>query len=99
MKNLNINLIIWKSVYDSKLLLFILLFSKQIGTLPYSKIFLTCTVNEQPALFPSEIQDWLIYRAEIVKQMLYVADSPYIFYSLQSKRFTVRGIQTMIEGY
>lgn len=46
-----------------------------------------------------EIKDWLNYRAEMVKHKQHVADSPYIFYSQRSPKFTVRGIQTMIEGY
>jgi site-specific recombinase XerD len=46
-----------------------------------------------------EIQDWLKFRAEIVNHKPYVADSPYVFYSQRSPKFTVRGIQTMIESY
>ncbi|KAB2329578.1 tyrosine-type recombinase/integrase [Cytobacillus depressus] len=47
----------------------------------------------------AEIQDWLSYRAEMAKQKMHVADSPYVFYSQRSPKFTVRGIQTMVEGY
>jgi len=47
----------------------------------------------------AEIQDWFVYRAEMVKQKVHVEDSPYVFYSQRSPKFTVRGIQTMIEGY
>lgn len=59
----------------------------KIRTLPISNTLL------------AEIQDWLSYRAEMAKQKLHVADSPYVFYSQRSPKFTVRGIQTMIEGY
>lgn len=47
----------------------------------------------------TEIQDWLKFRAEMANHKLYVADSPYVFYSQRSPKFTVRGIQTMIESY
>lgn len=47
----------------------------------------------------AEIQDWLKFRLEIKKQKTHVAQSPYIFYSQRSSKFTVRGIQTMIESY
>lgn len=47
----------------------------------------------------TEIQDWLKFRAEMVNHKPYVADSPYVFYSQRSPKFTVRGIQTMIESY
>lgn len=46
-----------------------------------------------------EIQDWLNFRNEIAKMKSNVAVSPYVFYSQRSPKFTVRGIQTMIEGY
>lgn len=45
------------------------------------------------------IQDWLIFRADMVKKKPHVDQSPYVFYSQRSPKFTVRGIQTMIEGY
>ncbi|MCQ6282708.1 tyrosine-type recombinase/integrase [Bacillus sp. EB600] len=47
----------------------------------------------------AEIRDWLDFRAEMATQKLYVEDYPYVFYSQRSPRFTVRGIQTMIENY
>lgn len=47
----------------------------------------------------AEIQDWLSFRSGMTKQKLHVADSPYVFYSQRSPKFTVRGIQTMIESY
>ncbi|KAB2334436.1 tyrosine-type recombinase/integrase [Cytobacillus depressus] len=47
----------------------------------------------------AEIQDWLSYRAKMARQKLHVADSSYVFYSQRSSKFTVRGIQTMVEGY
>lgn len=46
-----------------------------------------------------ELQDWLIYRAEMAKKKEHAAESPYLFYSQRSPKFTVRGIQTMIENY
>ena len=47
----------------------------------------------------AEIQDWFTFRAEMAKKKPYVEESPYVFYSQRSPKFTVRGIQTMIEGY
>ncbi|PLS15924.1 integrase [Bacillus sp. M6-12] len=47
----------------------------------------------------SEIKDWLTYRAEMAEQKQHVMDSPYVFYSQRSPKFTIRGIQTMIESY
>lgn len=47
----------------------------------------------------AELQEWLSFRAKIAHQKPHAADSPYIFYSQRSPKFTVRGIQTMIEGY
>ena len=35
----------------------------------------------------------------MAKKKPHVEDSPYVFYSQRSPKFTVRGIQTMIEGY
>jgi site-specific recombinase XerD len=46
-----------------------------------------------------EIQDWFTFRAEMAKKKPHVEESPYVFYSQRSSKFTVRGIQTMIEGY
>ncbi|WP_458413286.1 tyrosine-type recombinase/integrase [Schinkia sp. CFF1] len=47
----------------------------------------------------AEIQDWLSFRAELSRKKSYGADSPYVFYSQRSEKFSVRGIQTMIESY
>jgi len=47
----------------------------------------------------AEVQEWLSFRAEMAKQKPHVGNSPYVFYSQRSPIFTVRGIQTMIEGY
>jgi site-specific recombinase XerD len=56
------------------------------------------TVPMSSILF-AEIHDWLIFRAEKAKMKPHVMDSPYVFYSQRSEKFSVRGIQTMIEGY
>jgi site-specific recombinase XerD len=47
----------------------------------------------------AEIQDWFTFRAEMANKKDHVEESPYVFYSQRSPKFTVRGIQTMIEGY
>ncbi|KAA9022898.1 tyrosine-type recombinase/integrase [Niallia endozanthoxylica] len=47
----------------------------------------------------AEIEDWLSFRAEMAKKKPHVDQSPYVFYSQRSPKFTVRGIQTMVEGY
>jgi site-specific recombinase XerD len=47
----------------------------------------------------AEIQDWFAFRGEMAKKKHHVEESPYVFYSQRSSKFTVRGIQTMIEGY
>jgi site-specific recombinase XerD len=60
---------------------------KKVRTIPMSNI-----------LF-AEIQDWLSFRAEMAKKKQHVDHSPYVSYSQRSPRFTVRGIQTMIESY
>lgn len=60
---------------------------RKIRTLPISNTLL------------AEIQDWLVFRAEMAKQKTHVMDSPYVFYSQRSPKFTIRGIQTMIESY
>lgn len=60
---------------------------KKVRTIPISNTLL------------AEIQDWLTYRAEMVKKKPHVDHSPYVFYSQRSPKFTVRGIQTMVEGY
>lgn len=46
-----------------------------------------------------ELKDWLIFRAEMVEKKEHVANSSYVFYSQRSPKFTVRGIQTMVENY
>ncbi|MCM2534408.1 tyrosine-type recombinase/integrase [Neobacillus pocheonensis] len=46
-----------------------------------------------------ELYDWLIFRAEMANKKLHVEESPYVFYSQRSAKFTVRGIQSMIESY
>ncbi|RKD21064.1 integrase [Ammoniphilus oxalaticus] len=46
-----------------------------------------------------ELQDWLRFRAEIATKKEHVAESLYVFYSQRSSQFSIRGIQTMIEGY
>ncbi|MCM2534749.1 tyrosine-type recombinase/integrase [Neobacillus pocheonensis] len=46
-----------------------------------------------------ELYDWLLFRAEMAKKKEHVAESPFVFYSQRSPKFTVRGIQTMIESY
>ena len=60
---------------------------KKVRTIPISNILFT------------EIKDWLIFRADMAKKKPYVDLSPYVFYSQRSTKFTVRGIQSMIEGY
>ncbi|WP_394239606.1 tyrosine-type recombinase/integrase [Niallia oryzisoli] len=47
----------------------------------------------------AEINDWLAFRTKMVKNKPHVDHSPYVFYSQRSPKFTVRGIQTMIESY
>lgn len=47
----------------------------------------------------AEIQDWLTFRAEMANLKPHVEDSPYVFYSQRSPKFTVRGIQTIVENY
>jgi len=50
-------------------------------------------------LLLAEIKDWLVFRNEMAKIKENVAVSPYVFYSQRSSKFSVRGIQTMIESY
>lgn len=50
-------------------------------------------------LLLAEIKDWLVFRNEMAKIKENVAASPYVFYSQRSPKFSVRGIQTMIESY
>jgi site-specific recombinase XerD len=59
----------------------------KVRTVPISNILL------------DELQDWLMFRAKMAKKKPHVDHSPYVFYSQRSSKFTVRGIQTMIEGY
>jgi len=60
---------------------------QKVRTLPISNILL------------NEIQDWLKYRAGMAKKKGRVEESTYVFYSQRSLKFSVRGIQTMIEDY
>jgi integrase/recombinase XerC len=46
-----------------------------------------------------ELYDWLIFRGETANKKANVEESPYVFYSQRSPKFTVRGIQAMIESY
>ena len=46
-----------------------------------------------------ESKDWFAFREEMAKKKPHVEESPYVFYRQRSPKFTVRGIQTMIEGY
>ncbi|PEQ91043.1 integrase [Bacillus sp. AFS006103] len=46
-----------------------------------------------------ELYDWLMFRAEMSNKKPHVVESTYVFYSQRSPKFTVRGIQTMIENY
>jgi site-specific recombinase XerD len=46
-----------------------------------------------------ELYDWLIFRAEMSNKKPQVEESPYVFYSQRSPKFTVRGIQSMMESY
>jgi site-specific recombinase XerC len=59
----------------------------KVRTVPISNILL------------AELEDWLKFRAEMAKKKLHVAASPYVFYSQSSPKFSVRGIQRMIESY
>lgn len=45
----------------------------------------------------NEILEWLQFRRRVSKEI--VIQSPYIFYSQRSGKFSIRGIQTMIENY
>jgi site-specific recombinase XerC len=59
----------------------------KVRTVPISNILL------------AELEDWLKFRAEMAKKKPHVAESPYVFYSQRSPKFSVRGIQRMIESY
>jgi site-specific recombinase XerC len=60
---------------------------KKVRTIPISNTLM------------AEIQDWLVFRAEMANQKPHVENSSYVFYSQRSPKFTVRGIQSMIESY
>jgi site-specific recombinase XerD len=60
---------------------------KKVRTLPMSN------------LLYHELSDWLDFREKIAKKKSFVAHSPYLFYSQRSGKFSVRGIQKMIENY
>ncbi|OKO92085.1 Mobile element protein [Geobacillus proteiniphilus] len=47
----------------------------------------------------AELQDWLSFRAKMATKKPHVATSPYVFYSQRSPKFSVRGIQRMVESY
>lgn len=47
----------------------------------------------------AELQEWFQFREKMAEKKPHVAESYYVFYSQRSPKFTVRGIQTMIEGY
>ncbi|QWH88399.1 integrase [Bacillus toyonensis] len=47
----------------------------------------------------NEVLDWLQFRNKIAKDKEIVNQSPYVFYSQRSEKFSIRGIQTMIENY
>ncbi|KOR92064.1 tyrosine-type recombinase/integrase [Geobacillus stearothermophilus] len=59
----------------------------KVRTVPISNILL------------AELEDWLKFRAEMAKKKPHVAESPYVFYSQRSPKFSVRGIQRMIDSY
>lgn len=59
----------------------------KVRTVPISNILL------------AELEDWLKFRADMAKKKPPVAESPYVFYSQRSPKFSVRGIQRMIESY
>lgn len=50
----------------------------KVRTVPISNILLT------------ELEDWLKFRAEMAKKKPHVAESPYVFYSQRSPKFSVR---------
>ncbi|HDX9591012.1 TPA: tyrosine-type recombinase/integrase [Bacillus pseudomycoides] len=47
----------------------------------------------------NEVLEWLQYRSKMSKEKEIVIQSPYVFYSQRSEKFSIRGIQTMIENY
>ncbi|PEM41304.1 tyrosine-type recombinase/integrase [Bacillus pseudomycoides] len=47
----------------------------------------------------NEVLDWIQFRNKIAKDKEIVNQSPYVFYSQRSEKFSIRGIQAMIENY
>lgn len=47
----------------------------------------------------NEVLEWLQFRSKISKEKEIVIQSPYAFYSQRSEKFSIRGIQVMIENY
>lgn len=47
----------------------------------------------------NEVLDWLQFRNKIAQDKEIVNQSPYVFYSQRSEKFSIRGIQAMIENY
>ncbi|EJV87827.1 tyrosine-type recombinase/integrase [Bacillus cereus] len=47
----------------------------------------------------NEVLEWLQFRSKISKEKEIVTQSPYAFYSQRSEKFSIRGIQAMIENY
>ncbi|MGH1160299.1 tyrosine-type recombinase/integrase [Bacillus mycoides] len=47
----------------------------------------------------NEVLDWIQFRNKIAKDKDIVNQSPYVFYSQRSEKFSIRGIQAMIENY
>ncbi|MED0962355.1 tyrosine-type recombinase/integrase [Bacillus paramycoides] len=47
----------------------------------------------------NEVLDWLQFRNKIARDKEIVNQSPYVFYSQRSEKFSIRGIQAMIENY
>ncbi|MCU5110920.1 tyrosine-type recombinase/integrase [Bacillus wiedmannii] len=47
----------------------------------------------------NEVLEWLQFRSKISKGKEIVTQSPYAFYSQRSEKFSIRGIQAMIENY
>jgi len=47
----------------------------------------------------NEVLDWLQFRNKMAKDKEIVNQSPYVFYSQRSEKFSIRGIQAMIENY
>jgi site-specific recombinase XerD len=46
-----------------------------------------------------ELKEWLAFREKKAAEKVHVAHSNFIFYSQRSGKYSVRGIQTMIENY